>query len=469
MEKPREIAVRVLRRHAEQAEYVENLLEIELAGTSIMPADRRLAQELTYGVVRWQDALDWLIAQKTAGRTQKIGLQILLRLGLYQIFWLERIPNHAAVHETVEIAKRLGFGPQAGFINATLRGCLRKRSETEKSLEELRTAQPALAYSHPVWLVDRWRARWGDEKMRRLLEWNNTPPPSYARLNALKSSPEKLAALWKEEGVQCSAAHFNWTGEVLVFELKSHSSLATLPSFQQGLFYVQDPSTLLAVQMLNAQPGESILDLCAAPGGKTTFIAQQMRNTGRIVAQDISPARLELVRQNCARLGVSCVETGLTPVPLPTPPPCGDGIVSGEFGDTVGGIPGPEGSGLRSALLEARSEGPGHLEFDRILVDAPCSNTGVMRRRVDLRKRIRPEALHRLHRTQSVLLNQAAPQLKQGGMLVYGTCSLEPEENRQVVDEFLAAHPGFHLEEERALLPFADGVDGAYVARMSKL
>src|SRR5260221_12702303 len=124
------------------------------------PADRRLCQELAYGVVRWKATLDWLIERRVQ-KAPNPRLQNLLRLGLYQIFWLERIPNHAAVHETVEIAKRLGFGPQAGFINATLRGCLRKRSETEKSLEELRTAQPALAYSHPVWLVDRWRARWG--------------------------------------------------------------------------------------------------------------------------------------------------------------------------------------------------------------------------------------------------------------------------------------------------------------------
>ncbi len=462
MEKPREIAVRILRRHAEQAEYLENLLEMELAGVPLLPADRRLVQELTYGVVRWQAALDWLIAQKTAGRTQKTALQILLRLGLYQIFWLERIPAHAAVHETVEIAKRLGFGPQAGFINAILRGYLRKQGETEKAIEELKSSQPALGYSHPEWLVERWRERWGEENTRRLLDWNNTPPPAYARLNTLKASPEKLAAQWKEEGVQFVANQCSWAGEGLVFELKSHASLADLPSFQQGLFYIQDPSTLLAVQMLNPQPGETILDLCAAPGGKTTFIAQQMQNTGCIVAQDIWPARLDLVRQNCTRLGVSCA------VLLPTPGSWGEGNLPGEMGGALEARPGQEGSGSKSALLDATRAGSGPLEFDRILVDAPCSNTGVMRRRVDLRRRIRPEEFHRLHRAQVDVLNRAADQLKKGGTLVYSTCSLEPEENRQVVDEFLAAHAGFHMEEERALLPFVDGVDGAYVARMSK-
>jgi len=146
VKKPREIAVQILRRHSEQTGYLENLLEDALARSSVSPVDRGLVQELTFGVVRWQATLDWLIAQKTAGRTQKAALQILLRLGLYQIFWLERIPDHAAVHETVEMAKHLGFGAQSGFINAILRAYLREQAETEKKLQELKLRQPALGY-----------------------------------------------------------------------------------------------------------------------------------------------------------------------------------------------------------------------------------------------------------------------------------------------------------------------------------
>ena len=430
MEKPRQIAVRILRRYAEQADYLENLLELELSRASLAPADRGLVQELSFGVVRWQATLDWLIAQKTGGRSQKIVLQILLRLGLYQIFWLERIPDHAAVHETVEMAKHLGFSAQAGFINALLRGYLREQAETEKNLQELKLHQPALGYSHPEWLVERWQKRWGDEPAKRLLEWNNTPPPTYARLNTLKADPKKLAAQWDREGVQFISRQWDWTREGLVFELKSHPQLTAMPSFQQGLFYIQDPGTLLAPQALNAQPGETILDLCAAPGGKTTFIAQQMQNKGQVRAQDISQARLDLVRENCARLGVSCVEPGL----------------------------------LAAA---AQPSATAALQFDRVLVDAPCSNTGVMRRRVDLRWRIRPEEIERLRLAQLELLGRAAHQLKPGGTLVYSTCSLEPEENEEVVENFLTTHPNFHLEEERTLLPFVEGVDGAYVARMT--
>jgi len=454
VKKPREIAVQILRRHSEQTGYLENLLEDALARSSVSPVDRGLVQELTFGVVRWQATLDWLIAQKTAGRTQKAALQILLRLGLYQIFWLERIPDHAAVHETVEMAKHLGFGAQSGFINAILRAYLREQAETEKKLQELKLRQPALGYSHPDWLVDRWQQRWGDEPLRKLLEHNNTPPPLYARLNTLKTTAEKLAAQWEKEGVLFTPREWNWTGKDIVFELRSHPPLATLPSFQQGSFYIQDPSTLLAVHELSPQPGESILDLCAAPGGKTTYIAQQLQNNGRILAQDVSPARLDLGRENCARLGVSCVEMALlsgtpqeaadptnrlTPHPSPLP-------VEGRGGTTA---------------ASAR-------EFDRVLLDVPCSNTGVMRRRVDLRWRIRPEEIDRLRQAQVGLLEGAALELKHGGTLVYSTCSLEPEENEQVIQEFLARHADFRLANQRALLPFVEGTDGAYVARLAK-
>jgi len=466
VEKPREIAVRILRCHAEGADYLENLLEQGLSGVALAPQDRALVQELTFGIVRWQATLDWLIAQKTDGRPQKPTLQILLRLGVYQIFWLDRIPAHAAVHETVELAKQLGFQAQSGFINAVLRNFLREQPETEKKVEALRLRQPALGYSHPEWLVARWQQRWGDEPARKLLEWNNTPPPTYARLNSLKTTSEKLAAQWTAEGVRFAPRAWDWTDDGLIFELESHPPLASLPSFQEGLFYIQDPSTLLAVQILNPQPGQRILDLCAAPGGKTTFVAQRMENRGEIVAADVAPKRLEFVRQNCARLGVDCVKTELLETlgatqgqpaaidaPLPSSPLPSD---SSRRSSTEADGRGARGEGLRAVPL-----------FDSILVDAPCSNTGVMRRRVDLRWRIRPEEIERLSRSQFELLGKAAAYLKSGGTLVYSTCSIEPEENEQVVKAFLAAHPEFRIEKERALLPFADGVDGTYTARLS--
>ena len=468
-QKPRQIAVRVLQQRRAGGKFIEDLLETALPGAQLSSADRALCQEIVYGIVRWQATLDWLIARKTDGREQKPALQNLLRLGLYQIFWLDRIPDHAAVHETVELAKRNGFGAQAGFVNAVLRGYLREHDETKKLLAGLKISQPALGWSHPEWLVARWQKRWGIEKTALLLEWNNTPPKTFARVNTLKfqrgefhesqaagggasvpasrlvsslASPKDagdLLARWRDENVEYDFVRRDWLEENLVFEMKSHPPLSSLASFRDGWFYIQDPGTLLAVCQLGPQPGETILDFCAAPGGKTTFIAQLMNNQGRVIAQDVSDERLNWIQENCARLGVTCVETQRAAGILPAEQ-TKDG--------TAGGTP------------AAR--------FDRVLVDAPCSNTGVMRRRVDLRWRIQPEEIERLRIAQLDLLQHAATPVKPGGVLVYSTCSLEPEENSEVVKQFLSEHADFKLESEHELLPFADQVDGAFVAALVK-
>ena len=409
-------------------DYVENLLEGALAGARLSGADRGLAQELVYGAVRWQSPLDWLIAQKTGGREQRAGLQVLLRLGLYQMFWLSRIPDHAAVHETVELAKRSGLSGQAGFVNAVLRGYVREREATEKALQDLKQQDVPLGYSHPQWLCERWEKNYGRENLLRLLEWNNTPPATFARLNTLRATADELREQWAQEKVEARAVPLDWTGDAAVFELQSFPSLAEMRSFNKGLFYVQDPSTLLAVAALDPQPGETILDLCAAPGGKAGYIAERMKNQGRVIAHDIAPDRTRLIKENITRLGATCVSPALP------------------------------------SMLASQLSTPA----DRILIDAPCSNTGVMRRRVDLRWRIRETELARLRHTQLQLLRDAWPWLKPGGTLVYSTCSLEPEENGAVVQEFLQEHPSMQLQQERALTPWIEGVDGAYVARFVK-
>jgi 16S rRNA (cytosine967-C5)-methyltransferase len=426
--KPRQIAIQILRQAAQSTDYVEHHLAAALQQYALAPPDRRLVQELVFGPIRWQATLDWLIAQKTQGRTQKPLLQLLLRQGLYQMFWLDRIPTYAILHETVDLAKQLGCGPQAGFINAVLREYSRTQAATQDLLAKLRTEQPSLGYSHPAWLCERWQDRWGADNLIKLLDWNNTPAPVYARVNQLKTDAAQLEAQWEKEGVKFRPAPHAWTEKDSVFVLEGLSALAELPSFQQGFFYVQDPSTLLAVSLLDPQPGQWVLDQCAAPGGKTALIAQRMNNAGRIVAQDNQPERLKLLHENCARLGVTCVETQ-TMLNLQTSPSAG---------------------------------------FDRILTDVPCSNTGVLRRRVELRWRLHPGELPRLARQQLEILRRSAVPLKPGVILVYSTCSLEPEENSEVVHRFLAESPEFGLETERALVPFRDQVDGAYVARLKR-
>ncbi len=425
--KPREITLRILQRR-QSGGFVEDLLETALARTQLIPEDRHLCQQLVYGIVRWEATLDWLIARKAARAPSKPLLQNILRLGLFQIFWLQRIPPHAAVNETVELARQVGCGSQTGFTNALLRNYLREFDATVSLLAGLKAAEPYLGYSHPQWLVARWQGRWGPDRTAQLMEWNNTPATPFARVNTLRTEPGRLLPQWREEGVSYDVFLRDWLPENLVFSFKSHPPLNRLESFRQGLFYVQDPSTLLAPLELAPQPGEAVLDLCAAPGGKLTFLAALMGNQGELAAHDLALQRLKLVEENCARLGVTCAR--------PVSP----------------------------AFFQEDSPAP----FDRILIDAPCSNTGVLRRRVDLRWRIRPEEIQRLSRRQLDLLRQASACLKPGGVLVYSTCSLEPEENGRVVKEFLAESPEFKLERERELLPFKDRVDGAYAARLTR-
>lgn len=414
-------------RHTDGTGWIEDLLDAELSRGTLAPADRGLVQELAYGVLRWQTTLDWLIARKTDNRPKKPALQILLRLGLYQLFFLDRIPDHAAVNESVQLARVLGFGSQSGFINAVLRNCLRERDTLERDLQTLKDSSPDLGYSHPRWLCERWEQRWGREKLRALLDWNNTAPAVYLRVNTLKTTPEQLAQELEKEGVLFTPRNFDWAPAEWVFELRSHPPLASLKSFQDGKFYVQDPSTLLAVHELAPKPGETILDLCAAPGGKTTLIAQCMENRGTVIAHDNEERRLGLITENCTRLGVNCVKV----------------TAPGELVSVVASS-----------------------TFDRILIDAPCSNTGVMRRRVELRWRVQSAEVERLRAVQLQLLQQAAPWLKPGGTLVYSTCSLEPEENTTVIQDFLSGNSAFQLVRERELVPFADGTDGAFVATL---
>jgi len=408
---PREIALHTLRRWEQGDTHAATLLSGALP--ALEGRNRALCQELVYGVIRQCAALDWLIEERTDGRKQPSLVQMLLRLGIYQIFWLDRVPGHAAVNETVALAHRCDVGRATGFINAVLRQSLRETDTMRAALEALRETHPAIVYSHPDWLVRRWQAQWGRPDAITLLKWNNQPADNYIRLNSLRphlSKPEgePIKFDWAKKSIRC---------------LAPNSIPATLPGFAEGAFYIQDPSTLLAVDMLNPRPGEAVLDLCAAPGGKTTAIAAHMKNDGRVVATDIREDRLKQLRENCKRLGADCVEV----MPL--------------------------GTDVRE-------------KFDRVLADVPCSNTGVMRRRVDLRWRLQPRDLQAVVKIQREILRRAARNVKPGGLLVYSTCSLEPEENEQIVKAFLERNGAFGLEAERALLPWHDGVDGAYVAAL---
>lgn len=398
----------------------DDLLHGALQRSPLPPRDRGLVTELFYGCLRQRAALDWLIAQK-AERMPKPEIAVLARLGLYQLFFLDRVPPHAAVNSTVELAKRASSERLGGFLNGLLRNAHRDRPALASALQQ----QPlAVRCSHPAWLVTRWLARYDEADTRALLDWNNRPPKLFARVNTLRTSAEALLAKWRTAGIEAepfSAA----SCAVPMIEVRATESAERLPGFAEGEFYIQDPSTLSSVELLGAQPGERVLDACAAPGGKATCLAQLMQDRGEIVAEDTSAERLKQVVANCARLGVACV-----------------------------------------TVQQARASDSTETWFDRVLVDVPCSNTGVLRRRVDARWRLRGEDIARLATEQLALLQKAARRVKRGGVLVYSTCSLEPEENRGVVEAFAKAAPEFALDRCVETFPPRDGLDGAFAAKL---
>jgi 16S rRNA (cytosine967-C5)-methyltransferase len=388
-----------------------------LDGSTLQGSDRAFVTELFYGCLRQKLTLDFLVAQLANVPPQPVVANI-LHLGLYQLFLL-KTPAHAAVNETVALAKTQAHTSEAKFVNAILRRAEREHDALQARLDATRETAPWIYYSHPQWLWERWMTRLGRESAAALCEWNNQPPPLYIRINTLKASI-KPADIDAEP-----------TTHPLCWRVVNASGIFQGNSFTSGEFYVQDPSTLIAVDVLDPQPGESVLDMCAAPGGKTTYLAQKMQNRGRIIAADLSSSRLALVGENCRRLGVTIVATLAC-----------------------------EGTHLDRCL---RGE-----QFDRVLVDAPCSNTGVLRRRADLRWRIEESEIRRLATLQEKLLASAAPFTKPQGVLVYSTCSLEEEENQRVVERFGRSHPEFALEATRSIFPPRDGMDGAFVARFRK-
>ena len=406
----RRIALKALRTWRKERRFASSIVSEFLAKAEWTDSDRAFALELVYGVLRNLTLLDFWIGCLRASRVD-VGLRDVLRLGLYQLFLLKTAP-HAAVHETVGLVPQR----QRPIVNGMLRTAIRRQSELLGRAD----AQPLFVrVSHPQFLVERWQQHLDARYAEELCKWNNLPAPVYGRINQLRIDPEAFLRLYPE------ARPVMFNPEFVEFDVIPTAAI------NRGHCYIQDPSTAIACQILDPKPGEKILDACAAPGGKTAYIAQLMKNRGTIVACDRDPQRLQILKENMARLGVEIVRT---------------------FGHdwTRGRVP-----------LEITSMAP----FHRILIDAPCSNTGAMRRRVDVRWRLQPGDLPRMQQRQLELLRALIPLLEREGVLVYSTCSLEPEENEQVVCRILDGPMALRLTEEKRSLPFRDGFDGAFAAK----
>lgn len=364
--------------------------------------DRGLLTEITYGTLQHKLTLDYYLEPFIRGKVD-LWVRWLLRMSLYQMQYLSRIPAHAAVNEAVEIAKRRGHKGIASMVNGILRSILREGVRSTNDIEDP-NERLAIETSHPQWLVDRWVESYGYEDTAEMLRENNIPPVQTVRVNTTKATVENVLTTLEREGVKAVRS------EVMpeCIHLQTGQAARTA-AFKHGLITIQDESSMLPANVLNPQPGMKVLDMCAAPGGKTTHMAEKMQNEGSILAMDLHPHKLDLIDENTARLGLDIVQTA----PI---------------------------DGRKAAGFLPRES------FDAILVDAPCSGLGVMRRKPDIKYTKREEDLESLQTIQLAILDNATQVLKPGGRLVYSTCTVDKRENEGTVEAFLSQHPEMESE-----------------------
>ena len=386
--------------------------------------DRKFCTELVYGAVKAGASLDWIISRYLRRPLAKVDEKILavLRGGMYQIFFM-RVPNSAAVNESVELSKKFCGLAESKFVNGVLRSAVRDLHKSDfPTGDDVQSL--ALRSFHPAWLVELFAEEFGLDATKQLLDFDNTDPPLCLRVNFLKTTREKILDALKNIGFQAEASTFAPEGVIC----KGHGSLDKFQPLRDGLCQVQDESSMTAARLLNPKAGEFVIDACAAPGGKATHLAELMNNHGRIIAADVYDRKLKHIGQNAARLGIKIIE------PL---------------------------------LIDARTLGDKFpAQADKVLVDAPCSGLGVLRRKADLRWKKNPAELDALPVLQSEILSSAARTLKRGGTLLYSTCTIMRRENQAVVEKFLAAHEDFQLVEMKTLLPHVTNTDGFFSAKL---
>ncbi|QKG84680.1 16S rRNA (cytosine(967)-C(5))-methyltransferase RsmB [Kroppenstedtia pulmonis] len=446
----REVALEVLIQWEEREGYSNLLLREALEQSGLNIRDRGLTTELVYGTIQRRNTLDWVLNQLLR---QDLGdldswLRQLLRLGVYQLRFLDKIPPRAAVHETVQMAKNRGHQGTASLVNGVLRSYLRREMEWKLPEKPETIREWALVYSHPKWLIKRFIHVYGEEEARQMLEAHNQPPKVSLRTNPLKISREALirdlSNIFPEADIQASSV----SDQGIVME--GGGNPTSTEEYRQGYFSIQDESSMLVAQVVSPRPGQRGVDACAAPGGKATHLVELMKDQGQLIAYDIHPHKVKLIRESACRLGLSALQ--------------------GETGDA---------RRFSESLYKT---------CDFVLLDAPCSGLGVIRRKPDIKWRKTAQQIEEILPLQAELLRSAAKLVKPGGTLVYSTCTLDPRENEEMVASFLASHRDFRpdpcfsdylpdLVQQRGLfqgagiqiLPHHFQSDGFYIARLIRV
>ncbi len=449
MSDPRHIALTVLNTVDQGQQTLDRTLqELPQDEDYLSRRDRALLNAMVYGVLRWRGRLDHIIAHFSNIPLRKIQPVVLniLRLGLFQIIFLDRVPDSAAVNTSVELTKQTTSSRASGFVNALLR----KAAVDYERVSFANFQEDPLAFltsdqSIPKWLAKRWLQHLSAEMITTLASATNAIPPITLRTNTLKTNREQLIRSLEDQVQHIEPTTYAPDGLKI---MNPKRSIPHLAAYQKGWFQVQDEAAQLVALLLDPQPGESVLDACAGLGGKTAHIAQRMENQGTIVALDSHPEKLKMLRDEMPRLGVTIVKTA-----------CHD--------------------------LMNPFKGQAHEPFDRILLDAPCTGLGVMRRNPDIKWHTSVTQIARQSRFQQKILANLADWIKPGGLLVYAVCSVEPEENEGVVDDFLKKRPDFGIDKDQGRLPeaifsgarstigfstlkFIDHMDGFYLARLKR-
>ena len=436
----RGLAVKVLNRMERSDSYLEKLLDHEMRNSDLSGQDKALLFEIVHGVVRWMGRLDWVLNGFYKGQFSKAipNLKNGLRVALYQILFLDKVPDHAAVNEAVEFVKRLQGQKPADLSNAILRNIIRtKNSIRFPDPNEDLIGYLSAFYSHPSWMVKRYLNRFGQEATEKLLNSNNEKPYLTLKINSLKVTPEEFGRLLG--GVNLKYTQGKYVPEF--FKLHNLTNITAWEYFTEGYFYIQDESAGIACKLLDPKPGMKVLDMCAAPGGKTMFLASLMKDEGDLVAIDRYESRIEIMNRNIARMNFKCIR-----------PVIADAL---EFTETG---------------------------FDRVLADVPCSGSGTLSKKPDIKWKRSLLDLHNVNRIQYQLLCKAAEVVKPGGIVVYSTCSIEPEENFGIVKKFLDEHTGFELINAGEVfpssvidengctqtLPHVHLTDGAFAAKLKR-
>ena len=437
----RKMAVKILNKIDLEQAFSHHVLNAFFDEYTISSIDRRFISSLVMGSLENQMLLDFYIRKFSSTRFGKINKEVvnILRIGMYQIIFMDKVPVSAAVNESVKLAKHIS--PSLGnYVNGVLRGFVRGYEQTPLPDEKRHPQEHmSILHSHPLWLVKLWEKQYGLEFTKQLLTANNQMPPVCIRVNTLKTTPSAFGDLLSAQGIK--AVPYKGIPEALIISDLNHKRIVDLDGYEDGLFQVQDISSMFIGTVANAKKGDLVIDVCAAPGGKSCHIAQTMHNEGRIVARDLYEHKCDLIQQNAKRLGINIIETE-----------------------------------VRDAL---KFDSQLKKKADIVLVDAPCSGLGIIRRKPDIKYKKTEDDLTSLVKLQSEILSVASEYVKEGGTLIYSTCTLNDAENIDQVNLFLSHHKAFELidlsdytkeaQKTITLFPNVHQTDGFFIAKLKRV